>query len=191
MTIFAVMCAGHLPADPHGAPLGRAFSIFPYPNQHGPCGSTSARRCVWDVFAISTYFTISLVFWYLGMIPDLATLRDRAAGGLKKRRLPASLAWAGAVRTAPGRTTRSVYLVLAALSTPLVLSVHSIVCFDFATSLVPGWHTTIFPPYFVAGAIFSGFAHGADAADHRAPDDAPRGATSPSTTSRRWRRSRC
>jgi molybdopterin-containing oxidoreductase family membrane subunit len=111
---------------------------------------------VWDVFAISTYFTISLVFWYLGMVPDLATLRDRAVGGIKKfvfRIL--SLGWNGSNRT--WSRYEIVCLVLAALATPLVLSVHSIVSTDFATSLVPGWHTTIFPPYFVAGAIYSGF----------------------------------
>jgi Ni/Fe-hydrogenase subunit HybB-like protein len=111
---------------------------------------------VWDVFAISTYLTISLVFWYLGMIPDLATLRDRATGGIKKfvfRLL--SLGWNGSHRT--WSRYEIVSLVLAGLATPLVLSVHSIVSMDFATSVLPGWHTTIFPPYFVAGAIYSGF----------------------------------
>src|SRR5205807_7133361 len=106
---------------------------------------------------ISTYFTISLVFWYLGMVPDLATLRDRAKGGIKKfifRLL--SLGWNGSHRTWARYEITS--LVLAGLATPLVLSVHSIVSMDFATSVIPGWHTTIFPPYFVAGAIFSGFA---------------------------------
>jgi molybdopterin-containing oxidoreductase family membrane subunit len=111
---------------------------------------------VWDVFAISTYFTISLVFWFLGMIPDLATLRDRAKDGIKKiifRVL--SMGWNGSHRTWSRYEMAS--LILAGLATPLVLSVHSIVSTDFATSLVPGWHTTIFPPYFVAGAIYSGF----------------------------------
>ena len=112
---------------------------------------------VWDVFAISTYFTISLVFWYLGLIPDLATLRDRATDRDQEAGLPAPQPGLERLAARPGHATRSSSLVLAALATPLVLSVHSIVSMDFATSLVPGWHTTIFPPYFVAGAIFSGF----------------------------------
>ena len=156
MTIFAVMCAGLFPLIHMGRPWD-AFFIFPYfPNQRGPLWVNFRSPLVWDVFAISTYFTISLVFWYLGMIPDLATLRDRAVGGIKKfvfRIL--SLGWNGSQRT--WSRYEIVSLVLAALATPLVLSVHSIVSTDFATSLVPGWHTTIFPPYFVAGAIYSGF----------------------------------
>ncbi len=156
MTIFAVMCAGLFPLIHMGRPWD-AFFIFPYfPNQRGPLWVNFRSPLVWDVFAISTYFTISLVFWYLGMIPDLATLRDRAVSGIKKfvfRIL--SMGWNGSQRT--WSRYEIVSLVLAALATPLVLSVHSIVSTDFATSLLPGWHTTIFPPYFVAGAIYSGF----------------------------------
>lgn len=156
MTIFAVMCAGMFPAIHMGRPWD-AFFIFPYfPNQRGPLWINFRSPLVWDVFAISTYFTISLVFWYLGMIPDLATLRDRAKTGIKKivfRLL--SLGWNGSHRT--WSRYEIVSLILAGLATPLVLSVHSIVSMDFATSVLPGWHTTIFPPYFVAGAIYSGF----------------------------------
>jgi molybdopterin-containing oxidoreductase family membrane subunit len=156
MTIFAVMCAGMFPLIHMGRPWD-AFFIFPYfPNQRGPLWVNFRSPLVWDVFAISTYFTISLVFWYLGMIPDLATLRDRATSGLKKLIFRVvSLGWNGSHRT--WSRYEIVSLVLAGLATPLVLSVHSIVSMDFATSLVPGWHTTIFPPYFVAGAIYSGF----------------------------------
>jgi molybdopterin-containing oxidoreductase family membrane subunit len=155
MTIFAVMCAGLFPAIHMGRPWD-AFFMFPYPNQRGPLWPNFRSPLVWDVFAISTYLTISLVFWYLGMIPDLATLRDRVKGGIRKfafRLL--SLGWNGSQRT--WARYEIVSLILAGLATPLVLSVHSIVSMDFATSLVPGWHTTIFPPYFVAGAIYSGF----------------------------------
>jgi Ni/Fe-hydrogenase subunit HybB-like protein len=156
MTIFAVMCAGLFPAIHMGRPWD-AFFIFPYfPNQRGPLWVNFRSPLVWDVVAISTYFTISLVFWYLGMVPDLATLRDRAQGSIKKfifRIL--SLGWNGSHRTWARYEITS--LILAGLATPLVLSVHSIVSMDFATSLIPGWHTTIFPPYFVAGAIYSGF----------------------------------
>src|SRR5215469_15384684 len=155
MTIFAVMCAGLFPAIHMGRPWD-AFFIFPYPNQRGPVWPNFRSPLVWDVFAISTYFTISLVFWYLGMIPDLATLRDRAAGGIKKLVYGlASLGWNGSHRT--WARYEVVSLILAGLAAPLVLSVHSIVSMDFATSVIPGWHTTIFPPYFVAGAIYSGF----------------------------------
>jgi Ni/Fe-hydrogenase subunit HybB-like protein len=155
MTIFAVMCAGLFPAIHMGRPWD-AFFMFPYPNQRGPLWPNFRSPLVWDVFAISTYLTISLVFWYLGMIPDLATLRDRVKGAIRKfvfRIL--SLGWNGSQRT--WARYEIVSLILAGLATPLVLSVHSIVSMDFATSLVPGWHTTIFPPYFVAGAIYSGF----------------------------------
>jgi molybdopterin-containing oxidoreductase family membrane subunit len=156
MTIFAVMCAGLFPLIHMGRPWD-CFFIFPYfPNQRGPLWVNFRSPLVWDVFAISTYFTISLVFWYLGMIPDLATLRDRATSGIKKLVFRVlSMGWNGSQRT--WSRYEIVSLVLAALATPLVLSVHSIVSTDFATSLVPGWHTTIFPPYFVAGAIYSGF----------------------------------
>ncbi len=155
MTIFAVLCAALFPAIHMGRPWN-AFFIFPYPNQRGPLWVNFRSPLVWDVFAINTYLIISLVFWYLGMIPDLATLRDRAGAGVKKivfRTL--SLGWNGSHRTWSRYETVS--LVLAGLATPLVLSVHSIVSMDFATSVMPGWHTTIFPPYFVAGAIYSGF----------------------------------
>jgi len=155
MTIFAVMCAGMFPLIHMGRPLD-AFFVFPYPNQRGPLWVNFRSPLVWDVVAISTYLTISLVFWYLGMIPDIATLRDRAAGGIKKflfRFL--SLGWNGSHRTWSRYETVSI--ILAGLATPLVVSVHTIVSMDFATSLVPGWHATIFPPYFVAGAIYSGF----------------------------------
>jgi len=156
MTIFAVMCAGLFPLLHMGRPWD-AFFIFPYaPNQHGPLWVNFRSPLVWDVFAISTYFTISLVFWFLGLIPDLATLRDRATTRIKKWVFGLlSFGWNGSHRT--WSRYEIVSLVLAGLATPLVLSVHSIVSMDFATSLVPGWHTTIFPPYFVAGAIYSGF----------------------------------
>ena len=156
MTIFAVMCAGMFPLIHMGRPWD-AFFIFPYfPNQRGPLWVNFRSPLVWDVFAISTYLTISLVFWYLGMIPDLATLRDRASRGIRKTVFRVlSLGWTGSHRTWSRYETVS--LVLAGLATPLVLSVHSIVSMDFATSVIPGWHTTIFPPYFVAGAIYSGF----------------------------------
>ena len=156
MTIFAVLCAAMFPGIHMGRPW-LAYFIFPYfPNQRGPLWVNFRSPLVWDVVAINTYLTISLVFWYLGMMPDLATLRDRAIGGIKKfvfRLL--SLGWNGSNRT--WARYEVVCLVLAGLATPLVLSVHSIVSMDFATSVVPGWHTTIFPPYFVAGAIYSGF----------------------------------
>src|SRR5436305_403912 len=156
MTIFAVLCAAMFPGIHMGRPW-LAYFIFPYfPNQRGPLWVNFRSPLVWDVVAINTYLTISLVFWYLGMMPDLATLRDPATGGIKKfvfRLL--SLGWNGSHRT--WSRYEIVSLVLAGLATPLVLSVHSIVSMDFATSLIPGWHTTIFPPYFVAGAIYSGF----------------------------------
>jgi molybdopterin-containing oxidoreductase family membrane subunit len=155
MTIFAVMCAAMFPLIHMGRPWD-AFFIFPYPNQRGPLWPNFRSPLVWDVFAINTYLIISLVFWYLGMIPDLATLRDRARDDLSKfiyRVL--SLGWNGSHRAWSRYETVS--LVLAGLATPLVLSVHTIVSMDFATSLLPGWHATIFPPYFVAGAIYSGF----------------------------------
>ncbi len=156
MTIFAVICAGIFPLIHMGRPW-LFFWIVPYPNFRGPLWVNFRSPLLWDFFAIGTYFTISLVFWYLGLIPDLATLRDRAK--TKWRRLIygiTSFGWNGSLRTWVRYET--VYLLLAALATPLVLSVHSIVSMDFATSVIPGWHTTIFPPYFVAGAIFSGFA---------------------------------
>jgi Ni/Fe-hydrogenase subunit HybB-like protein len=156
MTIFAVMTAGLFPALHTGRPW-LDFWLFPYPNQRGPLWVNFRSPLLWDVFAVSTYATISMVFWYIGMVPDLATIRDRAKGKVAKTVYGAlSLGWRGTNRT--WSHYEAVYLILAGLSTPLVLSVHSIVSFDFAISVLPGWHTTIFPPYFVAGAIFSGFA---------------------------------
>ncbi len=175
MTIFAVVCAGMFP----GIHIGRvwmAWMLFPIPNSNAIWPNFSSPL-LWDVFAVSTYATVSLLFWYMGMIPDFATLRDRAARRLMRQgdnapSLPIvgvrvdqlraliygalSLGWRFSSRH--WHTYEKAYLMLAGISTPLVLSVHSIVSFDFATSVIPGWHTTIFPPYFVAGAIFGGFA---------------------------------
>ena len=156
MTIFAVMCAGQFP-NFHMGRVWMAFFTLPYPNTRGPLWPNFNSPLLWDVFAISTYFTVSLLFWYSGLLPDLATVRDRAKTKLRKHLYGvASFGWSGS--TKHWQRHESLSLVLAGLSTPLVLSVHTIVSFDFATSVVPGWHTTIFPPYFVAGAIFSGFA---------------------------------
>ena len=155
MTIFAVMCAGLFPAIHVGRPWF-AYWLFPIPNQMAMWPNFRSPL-LWDVFAVSTYATVSLLFWYMGMIPDLATLRDRATKKLPRLLYGLfSLGWSGSNR-AWHRYERA-YLLLAALATPLVLSVHSVVSFDFAVAQLPGWHTTIFPPYFVAGAIFSGFA---------------------------------
>ena len=154
MTIFAVMTAGIFPAIHTGRPWLDGY-LFPYPNQHGLWVNFTSPL-LWDVFAVSTYFTVSFVFWFIGLIPDFATLRDRTTSGLKKAIYTVlSLGWRGSNRH--WQHYERVYLILAGLSTPLVLSVHTIVSFDFAVSVIPGWHTTIFPPYFVAGAIFSGF----------------------------------
>jgi len=155
MTIFAVICAGQFPLI-HMGRLWLGFFIFPYPNTRGPLWVNFNSPLLWDVFAISTYFTVSLLFWYTGLVPDLATVRDRAKGLRRKIYNYMSFGWTGAAKH--WQRFESLSLVLAGLSTPLVLSVHTIVSFDFATSVIPGWHTTIFPPYFVAGAIFSGFA---------------------------------
>ena len=156
MTLFAVMCAGLFPLIHMGRPW-LAFWMFPYPNTRGSLWINFRSPLVWDFFAISTYFTISLMFWYVGLIPDLATVRDRARAGLGKRLLSwFSLGWNGSYRV--WQRYEIVYLLLAGLATPLVVSVHTIVSWDFATSVIPGWHATIFPPYFVAGAIFSGMA---------------------------------
>ena len=155
MTIFAVMCAGLFPAL-HVGRVWVEYWLFPYPNQMSMWPNFRSPL-LWDVFAVSTYATVSLFFWYLGMIPDLATLRDRATGGLRKLLYGIfALGWRGSARQ--WHRYERAYLLLAALSTPLVLSVHSVVSFDFAVAQIPGWHTTLFPPYFVAGAIFSGFA---------------------------------
>ena len=154
MTIFAVMCAGIFPAF-HVGRVWFAYWLFPIPNANG-IWPQFRSPLLWDVFAVSTYFTVSLLFWYMGMIPDLATMRDRAKSKLRQIGYGiAALGWTGSNRH--WWNYEKAYLLLAGLSTPLVLSVHSIVSFDFDVSQVPGWHTTIFPPYFVAGAIFSGF----------------------------------
>jgi len=156
MTIFAVMCAAQFPLW-HMGRVWDCFYVFPYPNSRGPLWPNFNSALLWDVFAVSTYFTVSLLFWYTGLLPDLATVRDRARTKFRKMFYGlASFGWSGS--TKHWQRHESLALVLAGLSTPLVLSVHTIVSFDFATSVVPGWHTTIFPPYFVAGAIFSGFA---------------------------------
>lgn len=156
MTVFAVATAGIFPLIHTGRPW-LDFWLFPYPNQRGPLWVNFRSPLLWDVFAISTYATVSSVFWFVGMIPDLATVRDRAINATRKKIYGAlSLGWKGTAKN--WSHFEMIYLVLAGLSTPLVLSVHTIVSFDFAVSGLPGWHTTIFPPYFVAGAIFSGFA---------------------------------
>jgi molybdopterin-containing oxidoreductase family membrane subunit len=155
MTIFAVMCAGQFPLI-HMGRLWLGFFIFPYPNTRGPLWVNFNSPLLWDVFAISTYFTVSLLFWYTGLVPDFATVRDRAKGLRRKIYSYVSFGWTGSAKH--WQRWEALSLVLAGLATPLVLSVHTIVSFDFATSVIPGWHTTIFPPYFVAGAIFSGFA---------------------------------
>lgn len=156
MTIFAVICAGLFPLFHTGRPW-LDYWMVPMANQFGSLWVNFNSPLLWDVFAISTYFSVSLVFWYLGLLPDLATVRDRCVTPTKRFIYGLlSFGWKGTARD--WHRFEEVSLVLAGLSTPLVLSVHTIVSFDFATSIVPGWHTTIFPPYFVAGAIFSGFA---------------------------------
>jgi molybdopterin-containing oxidoreductase family membrane subunit len=155
MTLFAVACAGLFPLLHLGRPWF-FYWLLPYPNTMG-LWPQFRSPLVWDVFAVSTYFTISLLFWYLGLVPDLATLRDRA-----QRKLPRvlyamlALGWRGSARH--WHRYEMAYLLLAGLATPLVVSVHTVVSMDFAVSILPGWHTTVFPPYFVAGAIYSGFA---------------------------------
>jgi molybdopterin-containing oxidoreductase family membrane subunit len=155
MTVFAVMTAGLFPILHTGRPW-KAFWLIPYPNWRLVWPNFKSPL-VWDVFAISTYLTVSTTFLYMGLIPDIAALRDRETNPVRKRVLGVlSLGWRNSERE--WRHFSRMYLFLAAFSTPLVLSVHSVVSFDFAMALVPGWHTTIFAPYFVAGAIFSGFA---------------------------------
>ncbi|MEQ8904075.1 NrfD/PsrC family molybdoenzyme membrane anchor subunit [Ekhidna sp.] len=157
MTIFAVICAAMFPVLHMGRPWLGFYWALPLPNTFGSLWVNFNSPLLWDVFAISTYFSVSLVFWYIGLIPDFATIRDRATNKISKAIYGAlSFGWTGGAKTWSHYETVS--LVLAGLATPLVLSVHTIVSFDFATSVIPGWHTTIFPPYFVAGAIFSGFA---------------------------------
>jgi len=154
MTIFAVMCAGVFPLF-HVGRVWFAWWLFPIPNSQATWPNFRSPL-EWDVFAVSTYFTVSVLFWYMGMVPDLGTLRDRAVKTWRKYFYGIlALGWRNSTRH--WRNYEMAYLILAGLSTPLVLSVHTIVSFDFAASLIPGWHTTIFPPYFVAGAIFSGF----------------------------------
>jgi len=155
MTLFAVACAGVFPGVHTGRPW-LDYWMFPYPNtmQYWP---QFRSPLMWDVFAVSTYFTVSLMFWFIGLIPDLATLRDRAENKYAQMIYGLlAMGWRGSARHWARYETA--YLLLAGLATPLVLSVHTVVSFDFAIGIVPGWHTTIFPPYFVAGAIYSGFA---------------------------------
>ena len=154
MTIFAVICAGLFPLI-HIGRVWFGWWLLPLPN-YNAFWPQFRSPLLWDVFAVSTYFTVSLLFWYMGLIPDLATMRDRAKTKIRQFLYGlGALGWTGSNRH--WSNYEKAYLLLAGLSTPLVLSVHSIVSFDFAVSQVPGWHTTIFPPYFVAGAIFSGF----------------------------------
>jgi Ni/Fe-hydrogenase subunit HybB-like protein len=154
MTIFAVMCAGIFPVI-HVGRVWFGWWLFPLPNSQS-IWPQFRSPLMWDVFAVSTYFTVSVLFWYVGLIPDLATMRDRAKSALGKFGYGLfALGWTGSNRH--WSNYEKAYLILAGLSTPLVLSVHSIVSLDFSVSQLPGWHTTIFPPYFVAGAIFSGF----------------------------------
>jgi molybdopterin-containing oxidoreductase family membrane subunit len=156
MTLFAVICALLFPLIHTGRPWFAAYWLMPYPSTNGIWPQFKSPL-TWDVFAVTTYFTISLLFWFLGLVPDLAALRDSSKS--KTKRLiygMFAMGWRGSGRH--WAEYKWAYVLLAGLSTPLVLSVHTIVSFDFATSVIPGWHTTIFPPYFVAGAIFSGFA---------------------------------
>jgi Ni/Fe-hydrogenase subunit HybB-like protein len=155
MTLFAVACAGLFPLMHLGRPW-IFYWLYPYPNTMG-VQPQFRSPLVWDVFAITTYLTVSFLFWFVGLIPDLATLRDRAKNRVSQIIYGIlAMGWRGSARH--WHRYETAYLLLAGLSTPLVVSVHTIVSFDFATSVIPGWHTTIFPPYFVAGAIYSGFA---------------------------------
>src|SRR5271154_1820924 len=155
MTLFAVACAGLFPLIHTGRPW-MAYYMFPYPSTMG-IWPQFRSPLIWDVFAVSTYGTVSLLFWYVGLLPDLATLRDRAKQKWQQYIFGMlSMGWRGSAHH--WHRYQSAYLLLAGLATPLVLSVHTVVSFDFSVAIVPGWHTTIFPPYFVAGAIYSGFA---------------------------------
>jgi Ni/Fe-hydrogenase subunit HybB-like protein len=155
MTLFAVACAGLFPLIHMGRPW-LAYWMFPYPNTMGVWPQFRSPL-VWDVFAVSTYATVSLLFWFVGLIPDLATLRDRSQSRMGRVVYGIlAMGWRGSARH--WHRYETAYLLLAGLATPLVVSVHTVVSFDFAIAIVPGWHTTIFPPYFVAGAIYSGFA---------------------------------
>ena len=156
MTLFAVACAAMFPLLHTGRPWLAAYWLLPYPNTM-TLWPQFRSPLMWDVFAVTTYFTVSLLFWFTGLVPDLATLRDRAQSRTARVTFGVlSLGWRGSARH--WQRYEMTYLLLAGISTPLVLSVHSVVSFDFAVSVLPGWHTTIFPPYFVAGAIYSGFA---------------------------------
>jgi molybdopterin-containing oxidoreductase family membrane subunit len=159
MTIFGVAQAALFPLIHMGRPW-LAYFVFPIPNQFGSLWVNFNSPLLWDVFAISTYFSVSCVFWYIGLIPDFAMLRDRMDKNIApmKKKLYAFMAFGWSGRAKHWQRFEEVSLVLAGLATPLVFSVHSIVSMDFATSIIPGWHTTIFPPYFVLGALFSGFA---------------------------------
>jgi len=155
MTVFGGHDRGSFPADPHRSSMARFLaSAVPEPARSFVVNFRSPL--LWDVFAVSTYATVSSVFWFVGLVPDFATIRDRSKTKLRRMIYGVlSMGWRGSARD--WAHYEMVYLLLAGLSTPLVLSVHTIVSFDFAVSMLPGWHTTIFPPYFVAGAIFSGF----------------------------------
>ena len=156
MTIFAVLCAAQFPLFHTGRPWLACYWLLPYPNSMD-IWPQFRSPLIWDVFAVSTYLTVSLVFWYVGLVPDLASLRDRAKNRIAQVIYGVlALGWRGSAIHWERYEMAS--LLLAGLSTPLVLSVHSVVSFDFAVGLIPGWHTTIFPPYFVAGAIYAGFA---------------------------------
>src|SRR5512134_2933295 len=156
MTLFAVACAAMFPLLHTGRPWLALYWLFPYPNTMG-LWPQFRSPLIWDVFAVSTYATVSALFWFVGLIPDLATLRDRARSRVARVVYGMlAMGWRGSARHWSNYETA--YLLLAGLSTPLVVSVHTVVSFDFATGIVPGWHATIFPPYFVAGAIYAGFA---------------------------------
>jgi Ni/Fe-hydrogenase subunit HybB-like protein len=156
MTLFAVVCAGMFPLIHTGRPWLAAYWLLPYPNTMG-LWPQFRSPLIWDVFAVSTYLTVSLLFWYTGLIPDVATFRDKAKNPAAKFFYGIlSMGWRGSARH--WHRYETAYLLLAGLSTPLVLSVHTVVSWDFSVSVIPGWHATIFPPYFVAGAIYSGFA---------------------------------
>jgi len=156
MTLFAVLCAAIFPVIHTGRPWLAAYWLFPYPNAM-TLWPNFRSPLIWDVFAVSTYGTVSLIFWFTGLIPDLATFRDKTEHPLLKKVYGMlAMGWRGSARH--WARYENAYLILAGLSTPLVLSVHTVVSFDFASSVLPGWHATIFPPYFVAGAIYAGFA---------------------------------
>jgi molybdopterin-containing oxidoreductase family membrane subunit len=156
MTLFAVACAAMFPLIHTGRPWLAIYWLLPYPNSMG-IWPQFRSPLIWDVFAVSTYGTVSLLFWYTGLVPDLATMRDRAKSKFIGRLFGVlALGWRGSARH--WQRYETAYLILAGMSTPLVLSVHTVVSFDFSVGIIPGWHATIFPPYFVAGAIYAGFA---------------------------------